>query len=241
MLVDRIRVLWLGFWSRLIGQGEARHRALVAQGAIEAHRRHQLSVREALTDLIFQRKKTQDRLDALDAERGELKHDVEDAARSDQDELALNLIARLESVEEEHRFLSGQVTALERDVAMARDTEKKLGQEIEQAERTLGTLASRHQALRARAQIVQPLARAGQALQHSAEALSQPLADQVRRLESELEALETRRADWEKDWDKLRDDRSRARQSRVLSRLKDDIKRRTVPIAVKVLTPETVS
>jgi phage shock protein A len=237
MLVDRLRILWLGFWSRLIGQGEARHRALVAQGAIEAHRRHLVSVREALTDLIFQRKKAQDRLQLLDAERLELKQDVEDAARSDQDELAINLISRLEAVDEEHRFLTGQVAALERDVVMARDTERRLGQEIEGAERTLGTLASRHQALRARSQLVQPIARAGQVLERSAETLSQPLADQVRRLEAELEALETRRTDWEKDWDKLRTDRSRSRQTRILSRIKDDLKRRAMPAMVIAVEP----
>src|SRR5687768_7616750 len=108
MIFRRLKVLWLGFWTNLLGSSEARNQSIVAQGVLQAHRQHLTRVREALTNLIFQRKKLSDQLQELDQEVLELKTDIQQAARENRDELAINLIAKLEGAQEEHGFLKGQ-------------------------------------------------------------------------------------------------------------------------------------
>ncbi len=232
MLFERLRVLWLGFWSQLVGRGEERNQSLVAQGSIETHKRHLRSVRDALTNLIFQKKKLGDQLLALDRELIELKADTEQAAAESRDELALNLIARLEAAEEERKFLRGQLDTIAKDIDLARDTEKQLAHEIVQAEQMLGTLTSRYQALRVRKQLQNELQNLSRVVPAAGAKLHQPLADQIRRLEAEMETLHVKRENWEKDWQQMRDQRAKSRHQSVLDHIKQGMRRQTMPAVV---------
>lgn len=236
MLFDRLRVLWLGFWSNLVGKGEGRHQTLMAQGSVEAHRVHLRNVRDALTNLIFQKKKLGDQLETLEQELVELKIDTEQAAKENRDELALNLIARLEAAQEERTFLRTQLDTVVKDIELARETEKQLGREIVQAEQMLGTLTSRFQHLKVRKQLQNQL-QSLSSVPNGAK-LHQPLADQIRRLEAELETLQVKRESWEKDWQSMRDGRAKSRHQAVLDQIKQSVRRSTMP-AVIVASPAT--
>jgi hypothetical protein len=61
---------------------------------------------------------------------------------------------------------------------------------------------------------------------------SQPLADQVRRLESELEALQVKRESWEKDWESMRAKRTKNRHEHTLAQLKRSIRSRALPAII---------
>ena len=233
MMFQRVKVLWLGFWANLLGTSEARHQSLVAQGALQAHKGHLKNVREALTNLIFQRKKLQDQLQELDREVLELRTDLRQAAAENRDELALNLIARLETAQGEQTFLKTQVDVIGQDVEVARDTEKQLVKEITQADQMLGTLTSRHQALRVRKQLQSDLQSASRSIAgNGATRLSQPLADQIHRLEAELETMQTRREGWEKDWQAMRASRAQGRHHSVLDQIKQSLRVNNLPSVV---------
>jgi phage shock protein A len=238
MLFQRLRVLWLGFWSGLIGSSEARNHSLVARGALEAHKGHLRNVRDALTNLIFQKKKLGDQLQALDAEVVELRTDVQQAAAQNRDDLALNLITRLETAQEEHAFIKTNLHTIEQDIEMARDTEKQLIKEIAQAEQMLGTLTSRHQALQVRRQLQSDLQTASRALSVAGSAkLHQPLADQIHRLEAEIESFQARRDGWEKEWQEMRAKRSTDRHRAVLDQIKRGLKQQTTLPTIVVAEP----
>jgi phage shock protein A len=238
MFFQRLRVLWLGFWSNLIGQGEARNHSIVAQGALQTHKGHLRNVRDALTNLIFQKKKLGDQLQALDHELVELRTDVQQAAAQNRDELAINLITRLESAQEEHEFVKTQLRTIEQDIDMARDTEKQLVKEIAQAEQMIGALTSRHQALKVRRQLQQDLQSATRAVSVAGQAkLHQPLADQIHRLEAELESFQTRREGWEKEWQEMRAKRSSDRHHAVLDQIKRGLKQQTTLPTIVVAEP----
>lgn len=227
MLLSRLKRLWLGFWSDALGGAESANQSLAALGAIEQQRRHLRSVRDALTNLIFQRKKLTDQLQTIDLELVELRADVQEAAATDRDELAVHLLARLETVEGEQRFLVEQISILEKDVTTARDTEKTLARDIAQAEQLVATLKSRHHALSIRRQLQSQLTTLTRAANGTL--ATQPLADQVNRLEAELEMMQVKRESWEKDWDDMRAKRSKSRHEQTLSHLKSSLRSRTLP------------
>lgn len=238
MLFQRMKTMWIGFWSQLIGNGEARHQTIVAQGAIEQHRHHLRSVRDALTNLIFQKKRLGDQLNQLDSELLELKEDVEEAARQDRDDLALNLLARMEAAQEEHTFLKEQVATLEKDIEVARATETQLQREIIQAEQLIGTLSSRFQALHVRKKLQSELQSLTRTLGNKQSNIAAPLKDQIHRLEAEMETLSVKRESWEKDWDALRARRTKGRHEAALRQIKDGMRRREVRLpAVIVAEP----
>jgi phage shock protein A len=230
VLLQRFKLLWLGFWSGVLGGAESKNHSMAAQGAVEQQKRNMRNVREALTNLIFQRKRLADQLQALDHELVELRTDIKDAAHQDRDELALHLMARLETAEGEYRFLSDQITQLEKDIATARETETLLAREIVQAEQLIATLKSRHQALSVRRQLQSELSSLTRSV--NATSASQPLQDQVRRLEAELETLQVKRETWEKDWEVLRSRRAKGRHEQALRNLKNSLQRRTIPAIV---------
>jgi phage shock protein A len=236
MLFDRLKVLWLGFWSSILGKGE-RNQTLMAQGSIETHKAHLRNVRDALTNLIFQKKKLGDQLAHFEDELAELKKDTEQAAAENRDELALNLIARLEAAQEERNFLKDQLATVLKDIELARETEKQLAREIVQAEQMLGTLTSRYQHLKVRKQLQNQL-QSLSATTANATKLHQPLADQIRRLEAEMETLQVKREIWEKDWQQMRERRSKTRHQAVLDQIKQSVRRNTMP-AVIVASPAT--
>lgn len=233
-----MRILWLGFWSAMIGRGESNNRSLVAQGAIEAQRQQLGRVRTAMTDLIFQKKKMQDRLEAADREVVELKIDVQQAASEDRDELAVNLMTRLDTTQEEHTFLKAQVETLTRDVEIARETEQKLVKDITNAEQMIGALTSRYEALRLQRKIQVDLQDVSRAMSTVASATLSPLGEQVKRMEAELEAFQVRREGWEKDWQAMRQGRVSSRHRDALADLKRNLKQRhTLPAIIVAASP----
>lgn len=234
MFFDRLRILWLGFWSALVGRSESNHQTLVAQGALQAQRQQLHRVREAMTNLIFQKKKMQDRLTGMDREVGELKVDIQQAATEGKDELAMHLIARLETTQEEHRFLKGQVAQLEKDIIIARDSEAKLVKDIAHAEQLMGALTSRYESLRVQRKIQAELQGVTKTLiaGQTNTALG-PLSDQIKKMESEMEAFATRRQDWEQDWETMRAGRAPSRHRDALEQIKQSMKQpRQLPAAV---------
>ena len=238
MIFNRLRILWLGFWASLIGRSEASNRSLVAQGALQAQKQQLIRVRSAMTDLIFQKKKMQDRLQTVDQEVCELKQDVQQAASENKDELAVNLLARLESMQEEHTFLQGQVETLVRDVEIAKETEQKLAKDIGNAEQMLGTLSSRYEALRLQRKIQADLVDVNRTMSTVAGSALSPLADQVKRMEAELETFQQRREGWEKDWQAMRQSRVSGKHRDALAEIKRNMDlRHSLPAIVVAASP----
>ncbi len=233
MLVDRLRILWLGFWTSLLGRSESSHQSLVAQGALQAQRQQLGRVREAMTNLIFQRKKMQDRLTHVDREVSELKVDIQQAAKEDKDELAIHLIARLEGTQEEHGFLRTQVETLEKDIGIARDTEQKLAKDIVQAEQLMGSLTSRYEALKLQKRIQADLQHVTRTLHagQTSTALA-PLSDQIKKMEAEMESFAARRQDWEQEWEKMRASRVASRHRVALDQIKQNMNPRRIEAVV---------
>jgi phage shock protein A len=221
-LFGRMKVLWLGFWSGVIGSGE-KNVALTAKGAIENHKQNLERVQNALTNLIFQRKKLDDKVSSLATELRELEQDLEQAAREDRDDLALVLISSVEKIKEEHDFLAKQSATLRVDIQQARDTESQLKREIIQAEQMLGSLTSRYEALKVRRNLQDQLSQIQSAVNSSTQKLEQPLTDHVHRLEAEIESSNQNVSEWSNELKEMRDSRHSTKHKEMLDRIKDRI------------------
>ena len=102
-LLSRMKILWLGMWSNVIGAGE-KNIQLTAQGAIENHKKNKTKIQNALASLIFQRMKTEDRLTAIRKAMAGLAADIDQAAILNRDELALNLMLNLKLLKMKNCF-----------------------------------------------------------------------------------------------------------------------------------------
>ena len=224
-LLQRMKILWLGFWNRALGDHEQQHPDLLAEGVLTSHRKHLQRIRRALTTLIFQRKRIGDQLAKLDAEILEIKRDLQIAAKEDRDELAVNLIAKLDTLQEQQRFLTSQLESLEEDAKHAEQTEKDLMAEISKAEMLTATLKSRHTALRVRRQMREELQHVGSNLARlTSSNASGAIQDQIRRMEAEIESLGSKQEDWEKEWRTVRKTRMANRHRDVLDKIKRNLR-----------------
>ena len=231
--LNRVRILWLGFWSNLIGGSESRHKGLVAQGSLQSYKQHLGKLRDAMTNLIYQKKRMQDQLKVLQTEIYELKADIEEAVRSDADELAINLIAKVETVEEEYNFIKTQLAAVNKDIKVARETEAQLQKEISQQEQIMGSLTSRYASLKVRRELQAELQNASSVVSDSMAKVKIPIADHIRRLEAEMEVIQGKHQSWESDWQKIRSKRSESRHEEALRKIKENLRPRKLP-AVQV-------
>lgn len=183
----RISTLWKGVWESVVSRGEDNHQLLV-EGTIRDYRDRQLKIRQSLTNLVFQKKRLENKLAESSHQLKELTMNMEKAAKLGKDDLALKIIAKMETTRDEAGFLNEQVGKLEADIAEASNVEKELSVKIGESGEKLRLLGSRIEALKLRRELQEDL----NSLSGSIKSLStdngiQRLKDQALKLEVELE------------------------------------------------------
>ena len=220
---SRIRILWNGFWSNFMGGAENRNPEAFNRGLIEDHQRQLHRLRDALAELIFQRKKIQHRLDALMNEEAQLRQDLDMAASQDRDELALELIARVEKLAEEGRVLTEQKLKIDSDIQVARQTEKELARETHVLKQRLESLSSRHQFLQMRKQLKDNVETASQLSSGAGNGLGR-IQDRIHRLEADMEAMGEKPNQHDQELADMRAGQQRQKHMDILMRIKQSVK-----------------
>ncbi|MCB0366021.1 MAG: PspA/IM30 family protein [Bdellovibrionaceae bacterium] len=230
---SRLRVLWVGFWSNFLGSAEDRNPEAFNRGLIQDHQRQLNRLREALAELIFQRKKIEQRLNELMTEESQLKGDLQVAAAQDRDDLALELIARLEKISEEGGVLAEQKIKIDTDIQSARDTEVELARETQVLKHRLESLSSRHQFLQMRKQLKSNVEHASQLSSNATNGLGR-IQERIHRLEADMEAMGETPNKYDKELSDMREDQKRQRHMDVLMRIKNGMKNQS---ASRLLVP----
>lgn len=230
-LAARFRLLWTGFWSNLLGGTENRHPELLNSGLIEDHQRQLHRLREALAELIFQRKRIEHRLAEVAEQETQLKADLQTAATDDRDEIALELIARIERIVTEVQQLAEQKMKMDADIEAARQTEVALARETQQLRQKLETLGSRHRFLQMRKELKGNIDSAGRLTVATAQGLGR-IRDRILRLEADIEAMGDKPDHVEQELQKMRSERQRQKHAEILRRIKVGLKPQTVTRAL---------
>lgn len=188
-IFKRISTLWKGVWESVVSRGEDNHQLLV-EGTIRDYRDRQLKIRQSLTNLVFQKKRLESKLAESGQQLKELTMNMEKAAKLGKDDLALKIIAKMETTRDEAGFLNEQIGKLEVDIAEASNVEKELSVKIGESGEKLRLLGSRIEALKLRKELQEDL----NSLSGSIKSLStdngiQRLKDQALKLEVELETV----------------------------------------------------
>ena len=232
-LSARIESIWKSLWSTVMGRGASQRQSIKIRSEVERRRADLDRLREALTGIIFQRKRLEDQLHSLDTSIKEQRGDLELAARQDRDEVAINLIAATEQLEEQRSFVSRQLEALNTDIEQAKVDERNISKDIDQAEQLAGALASRHEVLEVRKRMQQDLTRVRQSISAGKlSSLEAPLKSALQKLEAEAEVYNDapdNNTGWQGELRQMKSEQDRSNRLAQLTALKAQLNDRTLP------------
>jgi phage shock protein A len=191
MIFKRIKTLWNGFWESMMKGEEDKHHRLLIEGTIREFHEKISQLKKALTTLIFQRRKLQRNFDELTHQIANYKLNLDKCVKTGKDQLALQIIAKMESMKEEAKFLKEQIQKLDNDIEQAKKVEKDLQSKVGRAGSKLRVLGNRIEALKLRKHLQLELSTASDSLKSwMPENNLQKLQDQVLQLEVEVEGIE---------------------------------------------------
>jgi phage shock protein A len=220
--MKRLSTLWKGLWESIASKGEENYQLLV-EGTIRDYRDRQLKIRQNLTNLVFQKKRLEQKMNESGQELKELTMNMEKSVQAGKDELALKIISKIENTKEEVSFLKQQVDKLEVDIAEASRIEKELGVKIGESGEKLRLLGSRIEALKLRKELQEDLNALGGSIRSlSTDNGIQRLKDQALKLEVELENVGG--SDLDIELRKLEQENINARHIEMLDKVKAKLK-----------------
>jgi phage shock protein A len=220
--MKRLSTLWKGLWESIASKGEENYQLLV-EGTIRDYRDRQLKIRQNLTNLVFQKKRLEQKMNESGQELKELTMNMEKSVQAGKDELALKIISKIETTKEEVSFLKQQVDKLEVDIAEASRIEKELGVKIGESGEKLRLLGSRIEALKLRKELQEDLNALGGSIRSlSTDNGIQRLKDQALKLEVELENVGG--SDLDIELRKLEQENINARHIEMLDEVKAKLK-----------------
>ena len=221
-IMKRLSTLWKGLWESIASKGEENYQLLV-EGTIRDYRDRQLKIRQNLTNLVFQKKRLEQKMNESGQELKELTMNMEKSVQAGKDELALKIISKIENTKEEVSFLKQQVDKLEVDIAEASRIEKELGVKIGESGEKLRLLGSRIEALKLRKELQEDLNALGGSIRSlSTDNGIQRLKDQALKLEVELENVGG--SDLDIELRKLEQENINARHIEMLDKVKAKLK-----------------
>lgn len=221
-IMKRLSTLWKGLWESIASKGEENYQLLV-EGTIRDYRDRQLKIRQNLTNLVFQKKRLEQKMNESGQELKELTMNMEKSVQAGKDELALKIISKIETTKEEVSFLKQQVDKLEVDIAEASRIEKELGVKIGESGEKLRLLGSRIEALKLRKELQEDLNALGGSIRSlSTDNGIQRLKDQALKLEVELENVGG--SDLDIELRKLEQENINARHIEMLDEVKAKLK-----------------
>ena len=188
-LFSRIKTLWVGFWSNLIGETENQGRRHLIEGTFHQYEKDLHKLRNAMTGLIFQRKRLDDKIGKVEAQCAVYQEDLEQAVSEGKDDVSLLIIEKLDTVKSEHIFLVGERDLVTTEITKARKMEGELTQKYREVREKLRTLGSKLVVLEVRKELQEKF----NSLSFSADGKNavQRLEEQVIKVETGLEAHES--------------------------------------------------
>jgi len=106
---DRLSNLWKGFWSLWIGGAEKKNPEAVYEAAINERVRKYKALKKAVSNIIFLRNKITKELEQKQAELKEVSAQIPVAVDEGEDEVALHLIEKKDTLQSEIEQLNADL------------------------------------------------------------------------------------------------------------------------------------
>lgn len=204
------------------------------QKAIKEIELKQIKLKDTLTNLIFQELKLKDRRQELLKEALEIKQDLEDALQKDLDELSLNLIEKIDLINDEEKFLNAQIEELSQSILEIKGSKKELEIGAKRYKDTLITLDSKQKALNAHKAIKEDINSIKSELNlETGESALTKIKDKIHLLNAQMSQLEESKSHFDHELKDLRKSRMRNNQVEKLKILKANLKLNKDIIIVK--------
>lgn len=136
---DRLGNMITGFLNLFIGKVEEQNPAAVYEAAIQERLKQHAKLKKAISNIVFLRNKTQDELDRIQVELQQTNEELEGAMALNEDELAVLLIERQETLlsdltikEKELEKISGQAEESKEQLRIFQGEIEKLKREKEE-------------------------------------------------------------------------------------------------------------
>lgn len=233
-IFDRLTQAMGRFFSQLFGSSNEN---TDARKIVENQKNSLKRLADSLTELVFQRKKFEKRLEKLENKRINLKEDIEIAAMKDRDDLAIRLMEELDLVNSEVEETSSNLKMLTSEIETAKQVEIELGQQIKKSQAQLAVLNSRSQSVKMREDLHSQFSKI-----HQEFTLIQPdlssIEENILKLESKLETLDRANPQWKQEVHQMRKERTDHMRKARLQQLKMELGRRSLP--GQVIIPEII-
>lgn len=207
---------------------------------VEQQKRSLRNLRQTMTELIFQRKKLEAKMKALQTENAQLQIDAEAAAMQDRDELAMHILAQLDEIKSEMEDSQSQYSVVCSEIQQAKEMEKELEKQLEKSQSQIAILMSRMESVKVREKLQGEFSRLQKEVLGMRPGFNQ-IESNILRLEAKLESMQGREPKMDNELRKLRKDRDQYKRVSQLESLKSQLRRRALPAKVLVSTTERLS
>ena len=220
--------------------GEGKEKNLSAQEFIRMQNKNLKSLRDGLTELIYQRKCIEAELTRLRDEKVQLSEDVKVAAIQDRDELALHLMDRLEEIDRELGEKEETLSLLTQEAEQAKALESELEKKLSVAHSKLAVLEARTESLKMKEKLHHGMEQFQKEFSTSRLGVSE-IEKQIFKMEAKMETLRGRSGQWSTELNKMRKERTEHQRQAKLIRLKTQLRTKQLPAASTLFTTRTAA
>ena len=189
-LLKRFKNFWMHLFEDFIWKKETENPRLLIESTLREYAKKQSETRKTLTSLVFYRRQLEEKLTKAKNMMAFYQEKVETLAKGNRDDEALDLIGKLESLEEEQLFIDEQLAKLNNDIQVAQKLENDLKVKMVLAREKMEVLSGRVEAMRLRKKLKEGLS------QISAGTKNWNVDSHVQKLEKEVFKLEMENSDF---------------------------------------------
>lgn len=189
-LLKRFKNFWMHLFEDFIWKKETENPRLLIESTLREYAKKQSETRKTLTSLVFYRRQLEEKLTKAKDMMAFYQDKVEVLAKGNRDDEALELIGKLESLEEERTFIDEQLAKLNNDIQVAQKLENDLKVKMVLAREKMEVLSGRVEAMRLRKKLKEGLS------QISAGTKNWNVDSHVQKLEKEVFKLEMESSDF---------------------------------------------
>lgn len=221
--IKRLKNFWAHLFEEYLWKKESENPRLLIEGTLREYAKKQSETRKALTSLIFHRKQLEEKLLKATQMMGFYQDKVEELAKLDKDEEAIDLIGKLESLQDEKTFIEEQLEKLNTDISVAQKMENDLRVKMLLAREKMEVLSGRVEAMRLRKKLKDGLSQISSGVKNwNIDSHVQKLEKEVFKLELEATDL-TESSELEEGFDKWQSQKVKEQRMSKLQALKNKV------------------
>lgn len=221
---NRLKILVSGFFTDAVSKQEEMRTKNLVQGTINEYQTKMKKIKHSICNLLFQKKKLEKKLEQNSIQIKGLAFNIEELVKKGQDDLALKIISKLDTLKAETLFIEEQINLLNKDIEEGKKTEQELINKIGGSGEQLRLLGGRIEALKLRKSLSQDISAMSSEIKNwNSENSIQKLQDQALKLEIEMD-LNKERSEVDEVVGILERDQKKSEHQEYLENIKNKLK-----------------